>query len=138
MGEEVEFLLEKGAIERVHENTPGFYSFLFLVPKKEGGGKRPVINLKPLNEYIRKKPFHMTTLKEVGQAIRHGDWSITMNLQDAFLHVPVHKEYRRFLRFTYMEKVYLFRRLPFGLTSSPQVFTDITRPLVEHCRVKDI
>ena len=59
-------------------------------------------------------------------------------IQDAFLHVPVHKEYRRFLRFTYMEKVYQFLRDPFGLTSSPQVFTDITRPLVEHCRVKSI
>ena len=137
MGEEVEALLGKGAIERVHKNTLGFYSFPFLVPKKEGG-KRPVINLKPLNEYIRKKPFHMTTLKEVGQAIRHGDWSIIIDLQDAFLHVPVHKEYRRFLRFTHLEKVYQFRRLPLGLTSSPQVFTDITRPLVEHCRVKGI
>ena len=92
MGEEVESLLKKGAIEQVHEDSPGFYSFLFFVPKK-GGGQRPVINLRPLNEFIRKKPFHMTTLKEVGQAIRHGDWSITLDLQDAFLHVPVHKAY---------------------------------------------
>ena len=94
MGEEVESLLEKGAIEQDYEDSPGFYFFLFLVPKKEGG-QRPVINLKPLNEYIRKKPFHMTTLKEVGQAIRHGDWSITIDLQDAFLHVPkiyIHRE----------------------------------------------
>uniref|UniRef100_A0A1X7U034 Uncharacterized protein n=1 Tax=Amphimedon queenslandica TaxID=400682 RepID=A0A1X7U034_AMPQE len=29
----------------------GFYSSLFLVPKKDGG-KRPVINLKHLNAYV--------------------------------------------------------------------------------------
>ena len=80
----------------------------------------------------------MTTLKEVGQSIRHGDWSITIDLRDTFLHVPVHKEYRRYLRFAWMERIYQFKRLPFGLTSSPQVFTDITRPLVEHCRIKGI
>ena len=80
----------------------------------------------------------MTTLKEVGQSIRHGDWSITIDLQDAFLHVPVHREYRRYLRFAWMERIYQFKRLPFGLTSSPQVFTDITRPLVGHCRIKGI
>ena len=97
-----------------------------------------MINLKPLNQYIRNKPFRMTTLKEVGQSIRQSDWSITIDLQDAFLHVPMHKDYRRFLRFSWNEKIYQFRRLPFGLTSSPQVFTDITTPLVEFCRVRGI
>ena len=137
MEEEVGSLLRKGAIEQVHEETLGFFSYLFLVPKKEGG-RRPVINLKPLNQYIRKKSFRMTTLKEVGQSIRQGDWSITIDLQDAFLHVPMHKDYRRFLRFSWNVKIYQFRRLPFGLTSSPQVFTDITTPLVEFCRIRGI
>ena len=135
MEEEVGSLLRKGAIE--HEETLEFFSYLFLVPKKEGG-RRPVINLKPLNQYIRKKPFRMTTLKEVGQSIRQGDWSITIDLQDAFLHVPMHKDYRRFPRFSWNEKIYQFCRLPFGLTSFPQVFTDITTPLVEFCRIRGI
>ena len=52
MDEEIGALLRKGAIEQVHGNTLGFYFFLFLVPKMEGGGTRPVINLKPLNELI--------------------------------------------------------------------------------------
>ena len=138
MGEEIGALLRKGAIERVHGNTLGFYSFLFLVPKEKGGGTRSVINLKPLNNYIRKKPFRMTTLKEVGQSIRQGDWTITIDLQDAFLHVPVHKDYRRFLRFIWQGKTYQFNRLSFGLTSSPQVFTEITMPLVEYCRIRGI
>ena len=80
----------------------------------------------------------MTTIKEVGQSIRQSDWSITIDLQDAFLHVPVYRDYRRFLRFSWNKKIYQFRRLPLGLTSSPQVFTDITTPLVEYCRIRGI
>ena len=106
MGEEIKALLKKGAIEQVQGDSPGFFSLLFLVPKKKGG-RRPVINLKPLNTYVKKKPFQMATLKEVGQSIRHGDWSITIDLQDASQHVPVglHKEYRRYLRFSWMERI---------------------------------
>ena len=59
-------------------------------------------------------------------------------MQDAFLHVPMHKDYRRFLRCSWNERIYQFRRLPFGLTSSPQVFTDITMPLVEFCRIRGL
>jgi len=49
---EVEGLLTKGAIQMVRgKDSPGFYSRLFLVPKK-GGQYRSVINLRPLNWWI--------------------------------------------------------------------------------------
>ena len=44
MSEEVQKLLEKGAIQEVSEDEGGFYSRLFLVPEKDGQ-MRPVINL---------------------------------------------------------------------------------------------
>ena len=43
----------------------------------------------------------MSTLKDVSQTIRQDDWSITVDLKDAFLHIPIHSEYRRFLRSAY-------------------------------------
>jgi hypothetical protein len=47
--EEVHTLLQKGAVELVNPPlTPGFYSHLFLVPKKNGK-MRPVIDLSVLN-----------------------------------------------------------------------------------------
>ena len=62
---EVTELLRKGAIEKCNRG-PGFYSRMFLVPKK-GGKSRPIINLKPLNWYVRTPHFTMTTLKDVSQ-----------------------------------------------------------------------
>ena len=68
---EVTELLRKGAIEKCNRG-PGFYSRMFLVPKK-GGKSRPIINLKPVNRYVRTPHFAMTTLKDVSQLIQPGD-----------------------------------------------------------------
>ena len=131
--EEVESLLEKGAVEPVRDHHKGFYSNLFVVPKKDGGW-RPVINLSG----IRKKPFRMATLKDVSQSLRQGDWASTIDLKDAYLHVPIAKEHRRFLRFSWGGTQYQFRRLPFGLSSAPLTFTRVTLPLVTLCRTQGI
>lgn len=51
--QEINSLILKDAIEKVDAQNAhkGFYSTLFLVPKKNGK-LRPVINLKPLNRYL--------------------------------------------------------------------------------------
>ena len=59
-------LLGKGAIVELNTPSAGFYSTLFLVPKKDGG-QRPVINLKVLNQFVRAQHFKMEgihTLKD--------------------------------------------------------------------------
>ena len=45
-------MILKGALEIVPDPGPDFYSRLFLV-EKTSGGWRPVINLSPLNEFVR-------------------------------------------------------------------------------------
>ena len=49
---EVSSMMEKGALEEAPCQTPGFYSRLFLVEKATGGW-RPVIDLSPLNRFLR-------------------------------------------------------------------------------------
>ena len=63
---EVTALLGKGAIEEVNpiSLTPGFYSRIFLVPKKDGGF-RPVFDLKALNAFVVKEKFTRTAVKRL-------------------------------------------------------------------------
>ena len=65
---------QKNGMERVQKKDAmkGFYSTLFLVPKKNGE-MCPVINLGPLNRYLVKKHFKMDTMTKVLQLVEKGD-----------------------------------------------------------------
>ena len=97
LNQELQNLLRKGAVEPAPQ-SPGFYSRLFLV-KKASGSWRPIIDLSTLNHYVTSSRFHMETPRSVLNSIRPGDWMISLDLQDAYLQVPVHHDSRRFLRF---------------------------------------
>lgn len=117
-------LLEKGAIEKVHSSNQfrGFYSIYFLVPKKDGGF-RPILDLRRLNLYLKELRFRMLRTVDVLQAIAQGDWFTSVDLKDAYFHVPVAPRHRQFLRFAFEGQAYQFRVLPFGLSLAPRTFT---------------
>ena len=112
--QEFQDLFRKQAIEQAPQ-TPGFYSRLFVV-QKDSGAWRPIIDLSTLNTYIASQRFHMETHQSVLHSIRPGDWMISLDLQDAYLHPESH----RYLRFTMGGVSYQFRVLCFGLTTAPQ------------------
>lgn len=125
--QEITQLQLKEAIEEAREH-PGFFSHIFLVPKGSGGF-RPVIDLSSLNTYVVKTPFKMETPRTVMDAIREGDWMVSVDLKDAYLQVPIHPDSRRYLRFKWKERVWQFRTLCFGLSTAPQVFTRLMAPV---------
>ena len=127
-------LLRKHAIEPAPVNR-GFYSRLFTVPKKDGT-RRPVINLKPLNRFITTPKFHMASIPTVAKVLQPLDWSTSIDLKDAFFHIPIHNRFRRFLRFLWKGRAYQFRLTPFGLSTAPYTFTRITRPVMKWCRAR--
>ena len=81
---------------------------LFLKPKKNGK-LRPVIDLSLLNQYIiNKQPFKMETVKSVRQSIMVNDWAFSIDLTDAYLHVPIHPISRKYLQFIYGHQIFQF------------------------------
>jgi hypothetical protein len=59
LNHEVKTLLDKRAVHQVQNNdSTGFTSSLFVVPKKDGGN-RPVVNLKLLNQVLVYEHFKM-------------------------------------------------------------------------------
>lgn len=139
MIKEVNDLLEKGSIETVppSEIHQGFYSTLFLVPKKTEN-LRPVTSLKPLNQYMRKQHFTMDTLSKVLNLVYPQDWALFLDLKDAYLHVPIHMSHRKFLRFCIQGKLYQFVALCFGLSQAPRVFTKIVTVIAAYLRMQNI
>ncbi|XP_068583377.1 LOW QUALITY PROTEIN: uncharacterized protein [Cebidichthys violaceus] len=122
--QELAALLAKGAIERVDplSQPGGFYSTYFLV-KKKGSGLRPVLDLRGLNKFLKVLPFHMLSTADVLRAVSRGEWFTSVDLKDAYFHVPIVPHHRQFLRFAFQGRHFQFRVLPFGLSLSPRVFT---------------
>ena len=74
-------MLQKGAVEIVSDHGLGFYSRLFLVEKATGGW-RPVIDLSPLNRFVRLTQFRMETVTSVLASIREGDFMSSIDLRE--------------------------------------------------------
>ena len=122
--QEIETMLTKGVLEIIPVPDPEFYSRLFLVEKSSGGWQL-VIDLSPLNQFIRETPFRMESPSSVLLAVRKGDFLTSIDLKDAYFQIPVHPSSRRLLRFVSNGTVYQFKALCFGLLTAPQVFTRV-------------
>ena len=133
---EVYELLAEGAIEPSSSGA-GFYSSMCVVPKHTGG-LQPILNLKHFNCYLHIPSFKMPTLKHVQQLIQHGDYAFSIDLQDAYLHVPMVKHHCCFLHFVWCNVPYQWKVLPFGLATAPRVFTSLTKPILFLCHHKGL
>ncbi|KAI2666795.1 Transposon Ty3-G Gag-Pol polyprotein [Labeo rohita] len=120
MEQEVVTLLRKEAIKVVppQDRESGFYSRYFIVPKKDGG-LRPILDLRQLNRSVMRLKFKMLTVSQVVSQIRSEDWFVTIDLKDAYFHVSILPQHRKFLRFAFRGEAYQYRVLPFGLALSP-------------------
>ena len=124
---EVQALLKKKAIEPVDPHRRGgrFYSTFFLRPKKSGG-LRPILNLRPLNKHLRAQYFKMDHLGSIVGSIKRGFYAVSLDLTDAYLHIPIRESHRRFLSFAISQSEhYQFSVLCFGLRTAPRVFTKV-------------
>ena len=95
----IQSLLSKNAIERVENvKSLGFYSRLFLVPKPHQRW-RPVIDLSRLNTFLHVEKFKMESPESIRTSLIPGEWVSSIDLSDAYLHIPIHPNSWKYLRF---------------------------------------
>lgn len=85
---------------------------------KKLGDLRPIIKLRPLSKYMVNKHFKMDTLIQVINLVNMNDGAISLDLKDAYLHIPMHPNNRKYLRFHVQGKVYQFKAMCFWSNSS--------------------
>ena len=138
LDQEVQELLDKQAVHQISaSDTAGFISSLFVVPKKDGGN-RPVVNLKPLNQFLVYEHFKMEGIHMLRDLLRQGDYLVKIDLKDAYLTVPIWKGHQKYLRFLWKETLLEFACLPFGLATAPRVFTKLMKPVVAMLRQRGV
>ena len=60
-------------------------------------------------------------------SLRKGEWVTSVDLTDAYLHVPIHTQTQKYLRFHFKGVTYKFTSLSFGLATAPLIFTSIVK-----------
>ena len=85
--EAVDSLLAKMAIRRVldYQTSPEYYAPYYLATKGDGS-LRPILNLKIFNQIC------METLKSILSIIEQEAWLFSLDLKNAYLHVPIHTD----------------------------------------------
>ncbi|VDI48589.1 Hypothetical predicted protein [Mytilus galloprovincialis] len=61
--------------------------------------------------------------RSIRASILPGMWTTSLDLSDAYFHIPISQTYRKYLRFVWNNKVFQFKALPFGLSTAPLAFT---------------
>ncbi|KAG8579388.1 hypothetical protein GDO81_010859 [Engystomops pustulosus] len=85
----------------------------------------------------------MESIKSATPLIGKNYFLCTIDLKDAYYHVPICQDHQKYLRFTVRSpggKIlhFQFKALPFGISSAPRIFTKIMAEVVAHLRLKGI
>lgn len=121
--------LEEGVIE-VSSDPTDFLSLLFPVPKRGTDRYRWVLDSRHLNDYLYRPRFRLEGISDIRCALRQGDWMTSVDLQNAFLQIPIHRRHRRYLAFRALGRQFRFRRMSFGTCVAPYTFTMVMKPVI--------
>ena len=111
-------LVNKNAVEPVaNQNSFGFHNRLFLVPKPNNRW-RPILDLSTFNTFLNTESFKMETPETIRTSI---------DFKDAYFHITIHSQSRKYMRFHIQGQSYQFKALPFGLSTAPMEFTVVAK-----------
>ena len=131
---QVQDLLNLGAIYEV-DIQPCFLSRIFVVPK-EPTGSRLILDVSDLNKYLVVPSFKMSNHVTLSLAMACPAWMASLDLKDAYLHVPIRSNLHKFLALTCWGKLFFFRALPFGLATAPWLFSSLMEAVLAKLRVR--
>ena len=61
----------------------------------------------------------MGTAEILGNSVIKGEWLVSIDLKDAFFHVPIHPDSQHWLCFHVDKQTYQFKALPLRLVTAP-------------------
>ena len=129
-------MLEKGAV--VPFEGQGVQNHLFTRPKKGTDKLRCILNLSRLNDLIPCPSFKMVTVRDVRACLPPSSWMTSLDLSDAYWHIPIAKNYQKYLAFALPmpdgQNTFAFKAMPFGLNIAPRIFTALCAVLVQRLK----
>lgn len=118
------------------EEQGQYISNIFLRPKPNNR-VRMILDLNFFNdEFITYQHFKMHSLQTAIDLVTLGIFMTSIDLSDAYYSVSVRRDYRKFLRFRWEDRLMQFTCLPNGLACAPRLFTKLLNTVFAYFREK--
>ena len=88
---------------------------------------RPILDLSNLNKFLKAEKFKMDTPETIRTSLKAGEWVTSIDFKDAYFHIPIQSQCRKYLRFHVQGQTYRFKALPFSLSTAPMEFTEVAK-----------
>ena len=128
---------QKGIIE---PSTAAWLSPIVLV-KKGDGSTRMCLDYRAVNTHLAADIYPLPRLEELVEMAAGHKYYATLDLKEAYYQVTLHEDSRDVTTFSDGISLHRFRKLPFGLSCSPAIFSrqiaQILAPLVKQGWVKN-
>ena len=122
-------LVETGCIVKLRKPIRnGWHSNIFLRPKCNGSF-RMILNLKPLNKFIKYQKLKMPNIYTVMAMIKPHDRLISVDLSNAYSSLKIRDAHCKYLQFSFEGNHYMYLALPNGIAIGPQVFVEMTKAI---------
>ena len=128
---EINQMVELGVIEKVEEPTDWVSSIVYS--RKSNGKLRICLDPKDLNTAIKRPHYPTPTLEEITHKLAGSMISSKLDTRHGYWSVQLDDESKRLTTFNSPFGRYCFRRLPFGLNLSQDVFQERMDCILEKC-----
>ncbi|CAB0017407.1 unnamed protein product [Nesidiocoris tenuis] len=113
-------LENRGVIARVDEPTEWVSNL--VIAEKPNGSLRVCLDPKFLNEPIERERTYIPTRDDIKTALQGKKIFTVMDMKDGFYHIELDEESSKLCTFSSPFGRYRFLRMPFGISSAPEVF----------------
>ena len=117
---ELNRLETEGIIEKVTKPTDWCAPMVPVV--KPNGNVRICVDLKRLNDSVKREHFMLPNLDDIAPDLEGATVFSKLDASSGFYQIPLNEESRELTTFITPFGRYSFRRVPFGITSAPEIF----------------
>ena len=83
----------------------------------------------PLETGPGPESFKMETPETIRTSLHSREWVTSIDFKDAYFHIPIHSQSRKYMRFHLQGRSYQFKALPFGLSTASMEFTVVAKEI---------
>uniref|UniRef100_A0A3B4U8Y0 ribonuclease H n=1 Tax=Seriola dumerili TaxID=41447 RepID=A0A3B4U8Y0_SERDU len=118
---ELQRMENEGIIERVTQPTE-WCAAMVPVLKPNKREVRCCADLRKLNRAVKREKYVIPTAEEIMPRLAGSKVFTSLDAASGFYQIPLHEDSRKLTTFITPFGRYAFRRLPFGITSAPEIF----------------